>query len=399
MIFLRYIGRFSVLLLTSISVVILLSLNPIATASTVGLLTEIDAGRINNELSFETSFLHAQDRLALAYHFEGSLETPAVFGGELSRLSYSFPVRSIGTTFTLGKEAYRLGRGRLGTLLARDDIEGYPSIAYTITRPTFTYTKILGDLDYNEGYRRLILHYLDYRLTSTLKIGLGEVFVRSNPFAGEVFYELVPGLPLYLHKYVPGGDPGKGNNIVYGDFEIEWGAGTYFGELMINEFPAVPGAKNPRLYGIVLGTEVGNLTVQYSRLTNYAYSNRDRLSVYSYRERGLGHWLETDGDVLEARWRHPVSANLDITAGAFVMRRGEGKIDDWYTSLAEQNANAFLSGTPEQTLGVILRADYASDRWQMFGEAKFGPVKNHNHVVGKEGTYYEFRFGVSLETL
>ena len=55
---------------------------------------------------------------------------------------------------------------------------------------------------------------------------------------------------------------------------------TQYGELLVNEFPMVPGATNPRLFALPLGSRQAvpswDVLAEYTYVTESAYSNNNR---------------------------------------------------------------------------------------------------------------------------
>ena len=146
-----------------------------------------------------------------------------------------------------------------------DDLPGFPQIGYSFEGPRYRYDKVVGDLgNAEQPYKRLIVHRLAYDVTPRLSVGFGEVSVRSEPHPGDLFYDVLPGIPLYFVKYIPGAPSAKDNQMIYLDLELHWNGGTGYGELLVNEFPGGFGiSKNPPLYGVLLGIEQGAWQAEY----------------------------------------------------------------------------------------------------------------------------------------
>lgn len=297
----------------------------------------------------------------------------------------------------IGKTARRLGRGRIDTLLMSGELPGFPQIAYSVQGPRYRYEKLIGDLGTaDRPYKRLTAHRLTYELTPALSVGLAEIAVRSEPFPGDVFYDVLPGLPLYLSKYVPGADSASDNHLIYVDAEYDAGDWLGYGEVIFNEFPAgLWLTNNPPLFGVLLGFEMGPWLAEYSMLTNYAYSNGDPGSRYSHEGRSLGHWMGADGDALEVRWTQGLAPNWQLAVGGFHWRKGEGKVDDWYASRDEREENAFLSGVVERTIGAVGAVKADLDRLELTAEVRAGVAQNYRHQEGKSEYVFAAKVGIS----
>lgn len=290
-----------------------------------------------------------------------------------------------GLELEIGKTAQRLGRGRIDTLLMSGELPGYPQIAYSVRGPKYQYDKLIGDLGTaDRPYKRLAAHRLTYELTPAFSVGLGEVAVRSEPYPGDIFYDVLPGIPLYLAKYVPGAPSAKDNHLIYLDAEYNAGDWLGYGEVIFNEFPAgLWLSNNPPLFGILVGLEMGPWLAEYSLLTNYAYSNGDPGSRYAHEGRSFGHWMGADGDALEIRWTRDLAPDWRLTLGGFHWRKGEGKVDDWYASRKEREENAFLSGVVERSIGAVAAIAANLDTLVFTAEVRAGIARNFRHQQGQ----------------
>lgn len=333
--------------------------------------------------------------------FDGQMGSSDQFQTAVEALSYTHSIQDGRYWLRVGKDSLRVGRGRLDTLVASGDLPGYPSIAYGVEgvflgRP-LRYVKVTGDLGTADWeYKRLNLHRVEYELTPTVHIGFGEWKMRSEPFPGDVFYDIMP-LPLYLSKYVPGASSTIDNNAVFIDAEVDLGTSKVYGELLIDEYPAVPGvSKNPLLYGLLLGVTHGDLVAEYVRITNYVYTNSRPGTAYVYDDKPLGHSLGNDGERIEARWTTDLSQEWQMSVGAFAQRKGEGEVSEygWYSDRAEFEANRFLSGVVETMVGLSLELTHFAPGWEASGYIKAGPVTNEGHVKGESGVFYELGAGL-----
>lgn len=364
-----------------------------------------ERGHLESHVAVEMSPV-PNGTLSLAAGIDGYLEGKEPFSTTVRKLSWRQEVdlgrHALG--IEVGKSSRRLGRGRIDSLLMTGELPGFPLVGMSLEGPRYRYDKFAGDLGTaDQPYKRLIVHRIAYDLTPEISVGFGEVSVRSEPHPGDLFYDLVPGLPLYLVKYFPGAASAKDNQLIYLDLELEAGPWVGYGELIVNEFPGGFGlSKNPPLYGLLVGIERGPWIAEYSHLTNYAYSNGDPGSVYSHDGRPLGHWMGGDGDALEIRWNGGVAPGWQLTLGGFLWRKGEGKVDSWFGSLKERQENAFLSGVVETTKGVVLgAARRVGDTGRLgdmtiSGDVRAGVVANEHHKAGVTGVILTTRVGLSL---
>ena len=90
----------------------------------------------------------------------------------------------------------------------------FPNVGYAVEGANWSYVKLLGDVrtprraltpgEGQEEFKRLGLHYLRLTPWEPLTISVGEAFIYTAPFDGDIFYNTLPILPYWFTKYLPG---------------------------------------------------------------------------------------------------------------------------------------------------------------------------------------------------
>lgn len=198
--------------------------------------------------------------------------------------------------------------------------------------PSLTYTRLwAGVSEPTAPSRWLGAQYLRLDLTPSLSLGAGEADLFDGHFPGDGFYQVLPFVPFYLTKKLPGLASTHDNSFFYLDGRLALPATTLYAAWLVNEFPMLPGAGNPALYAWQVRLErQGSLfanaddgvddaaaaagdgdnnddvddqtcwAVQYTQSRHLAYSNGNRQLAYTYYSQPLGYPRGTDVDRLDA---------------------------------------------------------------------------------------------------
>ena len=330
-------------------------------ASAGELTVEWEMIRLTNRLSVEASLPileRAQVDLGIAAF--GRMQDLDAFGTEVWKAGLHYDVTDHLEVF-VGRLDTTVGRARRSSLLLNPGQNTFLQAGYSFGGSQWNYTKLHGDLAVAEDYKRLGLHYLDWQVLPQLAFGVGEAVVTDSSFPGDFIFDRGPFVPYYAAKYMPGVSSVPNNALVMVDAQYTWEDLAFYGEFLVNEFPMVPDAGNPPLWGLVVGVEGPWWLVEYSRVGNYAYSNGNLDTTYSLDQASIGHPLGDDVQELWLEVRGSLNQwDIQWKGGAFF--RGFGAEDDgsrqlikWdRTRMAEQ---PFMAGIPEYHYG--LHADAA----------------------------------------
>lgn len=324
-------------------------------------------------------------------------------------LEYRPPLPVQGTEMVIGtgRGWFSLGGNDEERSLLLSSVAGpYTALQYTLWKsfgtPTgeafsaaATYTRMWANLAETPGQTRWLgIHYLRLDLRPGLTIGAGEASIFDTHFPGDIAYYIVPLLPYYLTKKVPGLPSTHDNSLFYFDGRATLAGQTeLFGAFLVNEFPMVPGAGNPALYAWQIELDNPRWSLAYTQVRHLAYSNGNPDLVYRFQGQPLGYPGGSDLDHLELTVPTLQLPAVQTEAGIFVRRAGEGKLDDWAADWNVWRQHQFLTGVVETWVGMHLhlrgnairstapdspRSSAAS--WSL--DLKLGPVWNAGHQEG-----------------
>lgn len=317
------------------------------------------------------------------------------------------PAQEADMSIEAGRGWFSLGDSNEEQSLLLSSVAGpYPALRYTLTKrfgtstadafPTaVTYTRMWANLAETPGQTRWLgIHYLRLDLRPGLTIGAGEASIFDTHFPGDIAYYIVPLLPYYLTKKVPGLPSTHDNSLFYFDGRATLAGQTeLFGAFLVNEFPMVPGAGNPALYAWQIELDNPRWSLAYTQVRHLAYSNGNPDLVYRFQGQPLGYPDGSDLDHLELTVPTLQLPAVQTQAGIFVRRAGEGKLDDWAADWNVWRQHQFLTGVVETWVGMHLhlrgnairstapaspRSSTAS--WSL--DLKLGPVWNAGHQEG-----------------
>ena len=335
----------------------------------------------------------------LSMVFSGVMETKKITT-DLNSLSLSYSPKDT-FRFSLGKQGHFFGRARINNLFFGQVSPEFLSARYDLTYDKIAYTRLYGDLADKEDFKKLGAHYLSIDVNKYVSVGIGEAFIAIEPFKGDMVYTVTPLLPYYLAKYMPGITSRIDSSLVYLDGQVNLDRAQIYGEFVVSEFPMVPKAQGPALYGFTVGTDLDlgkyNLLVEHTRVMNYTYTNSPLSTSFVYGDKPLAHELGQDFKKYDIQIRS--EEMLLSKVGLYHQVVGEGRnIDTWYKNVNERTEKKFLSGITETTTGVIigLRKD-VMDNVSVNVEGNVGYVKNLRNVKDQNDFVYQSSLSIRWE--
>jgi hypothetical protein len=323
---------------------------------------------------------------------EGSMEGPDKFTTRVDEVGGSY---SIGA-FKLfgGLINHSLGTAKEHPTFLGPNSPAFLNVGYEVSGDKWTYMKLLGDLrtprwallpgEEQEEFKRLGLHYLRLGPWGPLTIGVGEAVVFVSPFDGDILYTTLPVLPYYFAKYMPGIKTSIDNSLFYGDGTLELPGATFYGELLVNEFPMNPGHGSPKLFAVTLGAETDslipgwNFMAEYTYITDRAYSNKVKDAAYSVGDRSLGHPLGDDLMGVDLQAKHYWEAlSTETTLGVYHLQLGNAEVRPW-----DKPAEEILR---EKVYGIKLEAKHWLKNIELRGYLDLGYTVDYRHEAGKTG--------------
>jgi len=298
---------------------------------------------------------------------------------------------------------YCKGRLRFSFLFARLDE----------SRPDSVDFLRLSDRTFYDN-RYLVGHRIDITLHRSFRLGLFETTLFGGEGRSPELYYLNP---LQFFHTAQLNEDEDDNTILGLDFTyLPWPGFVIYGQLIIDDFQIdrrEQGDQEPDEYGLMAGIfKAGragsyspDLKLEYVRITNRTYHQRDPRNRYLFRNKLLGHPLGPDADSLSLAVRFWPSARLYSEWEFGFCRHGEGSIyrpwDEPWQEIEGKYDEPFPTGVVEKSLFVAARVAgylplmrYTSDHLFAAVEAGYGSISNRYNIAGQNASTAWLNFSV-----
>jgi hypothetical protein len=287
---------------------------------------------------------------------------------------------------------YDRGRLHFSFLFARLD-DSRPDSVDSVRYPGYGF----NDNRYLAGHR------LDIKLFRNFKLGLFETSLFGGEGRPPELYYLNP---LQFFHALQLNDNKDDNTILGLDFTyLPFPGWSIYGQLIIDDFQIDDrerGDQEPDEIGWMAGLfragQLGDFSpdikLEYVRITNRTYHQRQPRNRYLFRNRLLGHPLGCDTDSLSLLFRIWSRRTQLIELELAYVRHGEGSVfDSWdepWNETTTDYSEPFPTGTVEKSFSVALRLEgylhfskYLSRHMYISLEGGYGSYKNYRNVPGK----------------
>lgn len=300
--------------------------------------------------------------------------------------------------------SYRTGHVAFSFLFARLDR----------SRPDEIDSLRYPDRSFNDN-RYLVGHRLDLTLHRTLRIGLFETVLFGGEGRPPELYYLNP---LQFFHSAQLNEDENDNTIMGADFTFLPAKGiAAYGQFIVDDFQIddqTVGDKEPNEWGVMagiattgrIGSAIPDIKLEYTRLTNRTYHQRDPRNRYLYRNQLIGHPLGPDADSISLAVRFWPTSYFSTEVEAAYRRKGEGSIrsswdEPWLLATGDYS-ESFPTGIVEKAklLAVNLRgyppiSGYIRNHLFLSVAAGWGEVNNYQHVGGTDQTVTWVRAGIT----
>ncbi len=291
--------------------------------------------------------------------------------------------------------SYRTGRLAFNFLFAR--LDG--------SRPDEIDSLRFPDVSFNDN-RYLVGHRLDLTLHRILRVGLFETVLFGGEGRPPELYYLNP---LQFFHAAQLNENEDDNTILGADFTFLPARGVCaYGQFLVDDFQIddeSAGDQEPNEWGVMIGmrtagrikSPIPDIKLEYTRLANRTYHQREPRNRYLYRNQLIGHPLGPDADSisLTARfWPH----ELFYSEMEFAYRRkGEGSIhkswdEPWLLATGEYD-EPFPTGIVERSTlaavrlsGFVPFTDYTRRHIFVALDAGWGEIRNYGNVQDRSET-------------
>jgi len=267
---------------------------------------------------------------------------------------------------------------------------------------------------YNEN-RYLALHRLDLRLHRRFRLGLFESVIFGGVGRPPELYYLNP---LQFFHSAQLNEDINDNTILGFDFVFlpGWHT-TIYGQGIIDDVQIdnkEQSDQEPNEIGLMAGlfragrtgSIIPDLKIEYVRITNRTYHQREPRNRYLYRNNLIGHPLGPDADSLSLLLRFWPREDFNAGIELAYTRHGAGSIHEpWDEPWLEINGNysePFPTGTVEKSFAVAVRANgylpltsYTRRHIIVSLEAGWSDIANAGNIANNDKTDARLHIGLS----
>jgi hypothetical protein len=259
------------------------------------------------------------------------------------------------------------------------------------------------------------MHRLDVRLHRRVRLGLFEAVVYGGAGRPPELYYLNP---LQFFHGAQLNENEDDNTLLGLDATVLAGRGvSIYGQLLVDDFQIddeSQGDQEPDelgfLAGLFLAGRMGSLRpdirLEYVRLTNRTYHQRDPRNRYLFRNEPLGHPLGPDADSAAISLRFWPTTSFFIELEGAYRRRGEGSLakpwDEPWLEVQGNYSEPFPTGVIEKAAIASIRAqgyvplsDYTRRHLFVSIVGDWGDIKNAGNIPGVDETYTRLQVSVS----
>ncbi len=314
------------------------------------------------------------------------------------------PERPGNALVQLGRDSLWWGPGHRGAFMLSDNAGPMEFLRASVTRGNLRFEKIAGLV--GDG---LTLHAIrvDWLARDNLRIGAGETVIEQKGVWWPYLLSPFPGVSSALGPWLRGKNMGVDNNYNISldfDWRIRPGLIAY-GELFVDDLTYYPIYPLPNRGGALVGLFMpgafggrADLRFEHSRVNNWTYATSDGKTNYVRGGRSLGHWCAPDCELWSVAAVARTGSDARLEVGYDLVRKGEGKLGEFWSDGSEAWQKLYLWGVIETT--NVARLTYGWGRTNGLDQSLtvgYASVTNVGHVAGQSrGDWFlrwEARYG------
>lgn len=263
--------------------------------------------------------------------------------------------------------------------------------------------------------RYLVGHRLDIMLHRTFRLGLFETSLFGGEGRPPELYYLNPLQFFHTAQLNEGEDD---NTILGLDFQFLFRSRyALYGQVIVDDYQidnASAGDQEPNEIGLMAGLyRAGqpaswqpDFKLEYVRITNRTYHQRDPRNRYLFRNKLLGHPLGPDADSVAFSVRFWPTELLATSLELAATRHGAGSIyaswDEPWTQSDGPYSEPFPTGVVQRSVHAALRLDgympiagYPARHFYLSMRAGYGEYRNYGNIDGRREEIVTIDVGVS----
>jgi len=286
---------------------------------------------------------------------------------------------------TFGKDYFRFGSGKNGSIILSDKAPSFPFIrldyqpvdwlklfyfhGFLISNvpdsSTFRYNSVEDRTSISDVPKFMAFHTLSFYPNENLSFTLGESIVYSEQL--QPIY-LIPVMFFRVadHYLSRDNSSASGNAQLFADasYSNQSIRTKFYGSLFIDELSlnSIFEGGNLSALGSTLGFESADilidnstLGIEYTRVNPFVYMNSVDAQTFANDSYTLGNWIGSNGDIVSFFYKQYLMRSLNFTIKAWYFRKGKNELpDEQYSSPYPE----FLYGEKRYEYGIDLRLKY-----------------------------------------
>jgi len=318
-----------------------------------------------------------------------------------------FLIGNINTILLLGRNYYKIGYSRLGSLFLSDYSRPYDQFQFKLSYRSFSIDLIAIQLENISNARRLLyIHKLSWNINNKYYFSLSEASLNSGPNRNIEFQYFNP-IMVWLPDKTAGTTSRFANSFLHFAFSFypqnEW---NIWSELLIDDYQINTDEKSdlePNEIGVILGLEKVTFPyqsslfwLQYTAVTNRTYQTPNVEEVYTHKGYPIGYYLGNDFDQIQLYYSQILSRKIKIYGTCSYLRDGANGLDTPFDTPWEDSTITMETGYsepfPTGPITYVTELEtgldfYFNDRsyfnaglfWQR--KALAGEIENHYSIV------------------
>lgn len=274
----------------------------------------------------------------------------------------------------LGRMPFRWGPGMRAALLLSDDS---PSLDGLFINGAFGQFKGYAVAAYlnriwsgagTERYlakRYFSARRLNWKPSPRLEIGVSDAVVYGGDLRAPEIHYLNPILPFYASQFNAAKDASHAelDDNVMASLDVQWRLANrhaVHAEILIDDLRYDPKSNDPQALAWLVGWRINDWSLEYSRVSRFAYTHLKQENRYTHYSRSLGHFLGNDADLLHASYARFLSTDIRASFSVEQRRKGDSTVNDRYRG---ETDISFLKGEAETTRAAELSVWARRQNW------------------------------------
>lgn len=316
-------------------------------------------------------------------------------------------------TLALGKDYFRFGSGKNGSIILNDKAPSFPFVRLDYKpvdwlRLFYYHGFLISNVPDSSTYRTsqvpdrnsisdvakfIAFHSLSFYPSNNFSFTLGESIVYSDRIQ-PVYLIPVMFFRVADHYLGAGKSSASGNAQLFADasYTIPEIKSKFYGSLFIDELSlnSIFSGGNLSAIGFTFGTEIVNpilesasFNIEYTRINPFVYMNSEQSQVFTNDDYSLGHWIGSNGDLISINYKQYINHLINFSVSGWYCRKGKTElpVEQYQTPYPE-----FLYGAKRYETGFNFRLKYRPVR-PISTEVFYSYIRISDELTGRTPAY------------